>query len=152
MEFLVASDSHGNFNKLYNMVMDNGNINEIFFLGDGARDIEDVISLFPSKKIYYVSGNCDLMSLRPSWDIKKMRQGKILYTHGDVFGVKTGLSKLVLAAKKEGADIALFGHTHIKFFEEREGVFLINPGSISKGEYAIVSIDSNKPKVAFCEV
>ena len=142
MEFLVVSDSHGNFNKFNDVIMSHSDINTIFFLGDGMREFDDIYDLYPQKTFYSVSGNCDLMSLKPSWNTVITGQGKILYTHGDAFGVKNGLSRLVEAAKKSGARLALFGHTHIPLNEEREGVYLFNPGSLGKsGSFGICRLD-----------
>ena len=45
------------------------------------------------------------------------------------------------------ADIIMYGHTHKPFFEQREGITLLNPGSLSfprqegrKGSYMIIEI------------
>lgn len=144
LEFLVVSDSHGNFDRFNNVIMSHPNINTIFFLGDGMREFEDIYDLYPQKTFYSVSGNCDLMSMKPSWNTVVTSQGKILYTHGDAFGVKSGLSRLVDAAQKAGARLALFGHTHIPINEEREGIFLFNPGSLGQSyRYGICRLDGN---------
>ena len=144
MKFLVISDSHGNFERFNRVLKMHNEIETIFFLGDGMREFDDVSFLYPNKIFYGVSGNCDFMSLKPSSDLLNTCQGKILYTHGDAYGVKNGLGKLTIDAKNKGAILALFGHTHIPFFENREGVYLFNPGSLgSGGNYGIVQINGN---------
>jgi len=55
---------------------------------------------------------------------------KIFLTHGHLYGVKSGLQNLYYKSKEEGADIALFGHSHIAVNEEIGGIVFLNPGSI----------------------
>ena len=43
-----------------------------------------------------------------------------------------GLDNLRCRGKEVGADIVLFGHTHEPFKEEKNGIILMNPGSIAK--------------------
>ncbi len=145
MKFLVISDSHGNFERFNNVLGMHNEIETIFFLGDGMREFDDVSCIYPNKTFYCVSGNCDLMSLKPSSNILNTSQGKILYTHGDAYGVKNGLGKLTLEAKNKGVLLALFGHTHTPHFENRGGVYLFNPGSLgANGNYGIIEIKENK--------
>ena len=45
-------------------------------------------------------------------------------------------------ARKQGADIDLFGHTHIGFTRYEDGLYLMNPGSLSRaGEHSYGVID-----------
>ncbi|KXS41211.1 MULTISPECIES: phosphodiesterase [unclassified Candidatus Frackibacter] len=55
-------------------------------------------------------------------------------------------------AKRFGADVLVFGHTHIPLIKERDGVILLNPGSTSlpKQEPAqptIAAIEDNKIEI-----
>ena len=145
MKFIVVSDSHGHFERLNSVIERHNDIDVIFFLGDGIREFEDIMDIYPSKKFYCVSGNCDLMSLKPSSSLAVISEGKILYTHGDAYCVKTGLGKLTLQAQKQGALLALFGHTHIPFFEKREDIYLFNPGSLgASSSYGICEIKNGE--------
>jgi predicted phosphodiesterase len=58
---------------------------------------------------------------------------KILFTHGDLYGVKYGMDGITSLARENGADIALFGHTHIpleRYISDGERpLYLFNPGS-----------------------
>ena len=73
---------------------------------------------------------------------------KILMTHGHRYGVKSGYGTALAAAKSMGAQVVLFGHTHIPFMEEREGILMLNPGSLRNPdrEYAILEIENGKVK------
>ncbi len=65
MRILVLSDSHGDFRRMYRVIEQHKDIDNIFFLGDGIKEFEDICDLYPQKKFHYVSGNCDFMSMRP---------------------------------------------------------------------------------------
>ena len=49
--------------------------------------------------------------------------------HGHKYGVKGGYGTITGAAKKYGADIVLFGHTHVPYEHYENGLYLLNPGS-----------------------
>ena len=64
--------------------------------------------------------------------------------HGDTFHVKLDLLELHYMGRR-GADVVLFGHTHVAFDEEKDGVRLINPGALryprdGEPSYAIIDI------------
>ncbi len=64
---------------------------------------------------------------------------KIFLTHGDLYGVKYGTERLGYAAEERGADIVLFGHTHIpheEYISAQKPYYLFNPGSISSPSYS----------------
>ena len=70
---------------------------------------------------------------------------RIFYTHGHLYSVKTELGGLLQAARELDANVVLFGHTHQPLCTYREGVHLLNPGSLGyPGEqgrtYGIVDI------------
>lgn len=130
MRILVISDSHGNFMKFREVIEKHPDISLIFFLGDGKRELDDISDLYPDKKILAVKGNCDYMSSLPSFDYLNSEQGKILYTHGDAFYVKMGTQRLEEHAKKEGARLVLYGHTHKQDARYIDGLYVFNPGSL----------------------
>ena len=59
-------------------------------------------------------------------------QTVVFYTHGHMYGVKYDLDTLADAAAARGAEVALFGHSHIPHAEQRGNVFLFNPGSCGR--------------------
>lgn len=141
MRILVVSDSHGHFFRFKEVMEKHRDAELIFFLGDGRREYEDICDLFPERKILAVKGNCDYLSLLPSVNYISTEQGKILYTHGDVFNVKFGTQRLEEAGKKEGARLVLYGHTHKRDARYLDGMYIFNPGSLgSEGSYGICDI------------
>ena len=141
MKFLVASDSHGALARIIQMIMTHPEIENIIFLGDGDRDIDDFMSAYEGYKYYIVSGNCDHISQRPDFAAIDTSKGRILYTHGHRFEVKNGLAKLIWGAKKLNAKVALYGHTHIQKIDVIDGVLYFNPGSIKNYEYGILEFN-----------
>ena len=49
-----------------------------------------------------------------------------------LFGVKRELTALADAARERGAQLALFGHTHVQCLETIGGVTLLNPGAAGR--------------------
>ena len=91
-----------------------------------------------------VPGNCDLGCTEPRLRTATIAGRKILITHGDRYGVKTGLNHLVKKGLAERADIVLFGHTHQALVQQTDGVLLVNPGTLQpravNQSYAILEI------------
>ena len=57
---------------------------------------------------------------------------KFFLTHGHRYSVKDGILKLKYKALETGADIVLYGHTHIAKIDYEEGIWYINPGSAAE--------------------
>ncbi len=140
MRILIVSDSHGDVFALRCAIEAQPGARMIIHLGDGERDMDDLSSLPQGKKIVQVKGNTDLGMISP-YSCVEMVEGKRIYcTHGDKEDVKGGTGKLKKTARKENADIALFGHTHTPKTEYDDGLYLFNPGSIRLGDYGVVDI------------
>ncbi len=143
MKIIVISDSHGRVSNIFDAIDKNDDCDEIFFLGDGNSDIKQAIALYKDKKFTCVAGNCDFRTRNAELCEYRRINGKTLYlTHGHMENVKFGVNDLVQKASIVRADVALFGHTHSPFFikEPKTGIYLLNPGSIGEGYYAILQI------------
>ncbi|MBQ4313030.1 MAG: metallophosphoesterase [Clostridia bacterium] len=130
MRIMVVSDTHGKWSALYRAIMSQPQAEVIIHLGDGEDDLEKLRFEFPGKMMVNVAGNCDWGSSRSYFDTMKIEGKKIFFTHGHLHDVKWGLDKLIASASKEGADICLFGHTHIPYTQYRDGMYIMNPGSL----------------------
>ena len=110
--------------------------------------------------VYCVRGNCDFYLSLPEEQDVRIGGHHIFMTHGHLYGVGFSVDRLVAAAKRRGADIALFGHTHVPAFRQADGVTLLNPGSISLPRqaervctYALLEIDNeDAPHFTLCNV
>ncbi len=146
MRIIVISDTHGNFKAIWDIVEKHkSDAQTIVFLGDGLRELEDVMTLYPELDFKYVAGNCDHLSMAKRMDAFWADGKKIFFTHGDNCGVKHSTERLIGIATENHADIALFGHTHCGVAEYHDGLYLMNPGSPScprnaKASYGIIDI------------
>ena len=119
MKCLVFSDSHGETAYIRRAIMKNKDAEAIFFLGDGLYDIDEAVSRDFSGALFKVKGNCDYGYSAYDSSVKKTDEivlyGKrIVFTHGDLYNVKSTTQDLSTLAIIRNADIVLFGHTHTK--------------------------------------
>lgn len=128
-KLIVMSDTHG-FSSTFRRVLEKEReADALIFLGDGLRDLETVAQLRPRLPVYSVQGNCDFACQEPMDGLAPFEGVLIYYTHGHLFGVKHGLEQLAQVAANRGADLALFGHTHMPCRERLGDITLFNPGS-----------------------
>ncbi|MFR5876984.1 MAG: YfcE family phosphodiesterase [Eubacterium sp.] len=141
MRIVVTSDSHarqGNLFEVFERHLKNADL--FINLGDGEDDVDNVLMLYPNIKIERVAGNCDFYSNYPAKKVISIGGKKIFFTHGHPFGVKHGYDEIQDYAKEIGADICLFGHTHIPYTEYKDGIYFMNPGAVCNGVYGIIDI------------
>ena len=69
-------------------------------------------------------------------------------THGHYYGVSMDIYGLIDEAKARNCQAVFFGHTHKPLITEKDGIFALNPGSLSfprqegrRPSYAIVETD-----------
>lgn len=126
---LVVSDSHGNVENMCRAV-ELVRPALLLHLGDGWRDAEALARRFPELPLEKVPGNCDFRPDERAERIAEIEGKRVMFCHGHTLGVKTGLGMALRAALERGADALLFGHTHRPLADIRQGVVLLNPGSI----------------------
>lgn len=149
LKIVVFSDSHGSpAGMLRAARLHEASADMFIHLGDGLSDIARLRAM-TDKPIITVSGNCDGMYMSVSGDKAPPActidaHGITLFIcHGHTLGVKYSLDALKTEARARGADIALFGHTHVPLQryipkeEDGEGatskpLYLFNPGSASQ--------------------
>jgi len=142
IRILVVSDSHGDVFAIRRAVELQPSASMIIHLGDGERDMLEAEGCFGPMRAVRFRGNCDLGSMAPASGVEFAGGRKIYCTHGYAELVKYGLSGLEQKAREQGADIALFGHTHEPFYEYRDGLHLFNPGSLRQDDYGVVDIET----------
>ena len=119
----------------------------VIHLGDGRRDAEDLSALLDCP-VVSVRGNCDY----DGKDIQLVQaEGHMLFcTHGHLYDVGGGHALLARAAEEAGADIVLYGHTHIPESSFHAGRWFINPGSPVRprggyqGTYCILTLEQER--------
>ena len=128
MKIIVVSDSHGSYHSLKRVLQLNRDADIVVHCGDSRDELDEIKLEFPDKMYYCVKGNCDWEPLPLTLDFT-VEGVHFFVTHGHMFNVKYGLGELERAARERGAQVALFGHTHIPHDEYIDGVRLFNPGS-----------------------
>ena len=144
MRLLVLSDSHGRKSNVFDIIeMHIDDTDHFLCLGDcnGGDDFEYARLYFKNKfKLLSVCGNCDWYSTEPA--VREIMIGgkRILFCHGHTFKVKYGYEMLAEEAKRRNAHVAIFGHTHVPYYERRDGIHFFNPGAAADGCYGMVDI------------
>ena len=154
MKIAVISDSH-NIKSAINLVKPYiSDADIVMHLGDGSPNVEEITEGFHGE-VYAVKGNCDLAVEYPNERIVEVLDKKILMCHGHMYNVKMDLNNIFYRAKELGVDIVLFGHTHIGLIEKKEGLLLMNPGSMALGAGGIlrsigyIEIEEGKDVLAY---
>ena len=142
----VFSDTHGNTAPMLEAARA-AKADVLIHLGDYDRDAQALRDAFPDTPVYSVCGNCDIMPLAPEKLVVPLGAVKALLVHGHRYGVSAAQADwLVFAAREEGAQLAMFGHTHSAFCEQVGGVTLLNPGTAGRGRalsWALVTVFDN---------
>ncbi len=132
MRIAILSDTHGNRAQTVRSLDLSGAFDFVIHLGDTTDDAE-FIELALERELVIVSGNCDAGAKYPRSMTLEIAGKRFFICHGDRFHVKAGLSKLYQKALHEGADIVLYGHTHIPVVENINAILFINPGAMKSG-------------------
>ena len=145
MKIVVVSDNHGNKNHLIDIISMHPDADQCIHLGDSEFQFHDSV-LKPFKK---VGGNCDFDMNYPKESVIETPFGQCFFTHGHLYSVNRNRDNLAQKAIEKNCNIALYGHTHIMNVELIDGVWCINPGSISQSRdhneetYAILTLEQN---------
>ena len=151
MNILLVSDTHGNTDKLEKLLeIFKGDITLVCHMGDYGSDLRKFESKYGNLQMVAVNGNTDysllgqteqIIDISPKSGIKL----RLLITHGHRFGVKRNLDRLLCYAKELDVSAVFFGHTHEDVCFVQDGIFVMNPGSLTFGRergntYGIVRV------------
>lgn len=159
MKILVISDSHGNNLYLNRAIEQAGTFDYFLHLGD-LEGSEHFIETFVDVPKVMIAGNNDYyIDVEPEAEID-LDGHHIFMAHGHQYHVYTGVKYLREEAQRRGADIVLYGHTHVPYMEQTEEMLILNPGSISLPRqkeriptYAIIELkEDGTVKAALYEV
>lgn len=153
MRILVFSDSHHDIESCKSVVNRLIGIDMIVHAGDHAQDAQELARLFSDIPINYVLGNCDFADA-PKELVFTAGGKRIFLTHGHLYNVKNDLeySCILERAKELGCNCAVFGHTHQGLCNIKDGITLLNPGSIRYGKtFGVIEIEDGKLRAAVCD-
>jgi len=145
MKYLILSDSHGRRDLVRRAWQMHADADGVVFLGDGVADLSVLEEM--CCPLYAVLGNCDsrLFSFLDGGEQISQEQWMhigeytVLLMHGHRHGVKQGTDVAAVYAAARGADLLLFGHTHIPMeaylpaseeHRRKKPLYLFNPGSL----------------------
>lgn len=131
MRILIISDTHGNTSLAFRAHTICEPVDAVICLGDGITDAVQLYEVLDISVIA-VAGNCDPAGSAQRELVWECEGKKILLTHGDAYGVKTGLARLEQRGMELGVDIICYGHTHIANLETRSGMLIVNPGTLAR--------------------
>lgn len=146
MRVLIVSDTHGRHGGLDRALQEAGDIDMLIHLGD-VEGGECYIDAAADCEKHIVRGNNDFFSDLPREEEFNLGKYKVFITHGHAYYVSLDPEYIREEGKARGVDIVMFGHTHRPFFEDDNGIIVLNPGSLSfprqegrKGSYMIMEI------------
>jgi uncharacterized protein len=155
MKLLVISDTHGNYPMALQAEEAAGDIDAIIHLGDGVNDAI-LISQALDTEVRIVAGNCDLAASAPREQLLEYGGKRLLLTHGDRYSVKHGMDRLFKHGLEAGADVILYGHTHIASINTKSDILMVNPGTLSqtshKKTFAVLEINSGTVSATIHEI
>ena len=130
MKILIVSDTHGKQRNLDRALEDAGKIDMFIHLGD-VEGGEDYIDAVVDCEKHIVAGNNDFFSDLPREEEFYIGSKKAFITHGHNYYVSMTKEQICEAGKARQADIVMFGHTHQPYVDEKNGITVLNPGSLS---------------------
>lgn len=131
MKVLIVSDTHGREQNLAEALEQTGPIDQLIHLGDVEGGAEHIRELAGDAPAAIIAGNNDFFCDLPNERIFTLGGHRIFMTHGHGYFVHSGTLYLKREARKKGADIVMFGHTHKPYTEEDNELLVLNPGSLS---------------------
>lgn len=155
MKLLVFSDSHAGLHFMRHCVKVL-KPNAIVHLGDFYEDGQVIQEENPQLPFQQVSGNCDRYRCPfGASEVICCSFGGVrcFMTHGHNHHVKSGIGALLADARRAGAQLVLYGHTHKAVCQQLEdGVWVLNPGACGSfgGSVGVVEIDNQK--ISACRI
>lgn len=147
MKVLIVSDTHKSHKCLDKALEAAGHIDMLIHLGD-VEGREDYIEAAAGCPAHIISGNNDFFSDLPREEEFFIGDLHVFITHGHGYYVGMGEDRLKAEARGRGADIVMYGHTHMPALTIEQDLVTLNPGSIAyprqagrKPSYIIMEID-----------
>ncbi|MEF9954874.1 MAG: metallophosphoesterase [Clostridium sp.] len=152
MKILIVSDTHRRDGNLQSVIEKTAPFDMLIHLGDAEGSEERIESWCKAQneacQVYMILGNNDFFSNLDREKEIVIGRYKAFLTHGHFYSVSVGTERLADECKDRKADIVMFGHTHKPYLDHRDGITILNPGSLSfprqdgrKPSYMLMEID-----------
>lgn len=153
LRVLAVSDNHGNRSILTELIaVYKDDVDAFIHCGDSELSPADEVW----NTMAVVRGNMDFTNEYPLTEVIRVGAELFFVTHGHRHQVKLNFDLMANEAKEVGARVAFYGHTHVPAVDQQEGIFLINPGSISQPRgslpyktYAVIDIKEGQLAVRY---
>jgi hypothetical protein len=154
MNILVISDSHGD-NVRIKLLLEKyaGKIQAVLHLGDHDRDLLRHTNDTPVP-LLAVAGNMDDTVFSPRERVLVFGNCSVFMTHGHIYHLNNGIERLSAQTREKSATVCLYGHTHVSAVFTEDGIFFMNPGSLTKPRdenppgYGLLTIDDKTGAVS----
>ena len=130
MKVLIVSDTHGRDHYLLKTLERVNPIDLLIHLGDFEGG-EEYIRSIASCPTEFIAGNNDFFNGLPKEKMIRVGKYAVMLTHGHRYGVNSSTSSVLDSAKRNKADIVMFGHTHVPMIDLSGKIWAINPGSLA---------------------
>lgn len=154
MKIAVFSDSHGCVQNMIDAV-NAVQPDMIIHLGDCTRDAESLGEEFPLIPLANVKGNCDFDFVAPEDRTFEVEGVRFFIAHGHRQNVKFGTLPFLNSVYFSGAQIGLFGHTHIAKIKEIEDVTIMNPGTCkmcARPTFGVITVKNGEYECEILEI
>ena len=154
MKILVLSDSHSALSFMRRCIR-TVKPDVVIHLGDHYDDGQVMAEENPHIRFHQVPGNCDRYRCPPgAVEVCSYPIGGVWVhmTHGHRNGVTMGIGSLLADARKMGAQVVLYGHTHrAECHQEPDGLWVMNPGSCGSmgGSAGVIKIQNSEIKACY---
>lgn len=123
MKIVVMSDSHGCNNMIEYVKLEESDADLFLHCGDICVDE------FTYPELVTVCGNNDYYPY-PIQRVLNVGEHRIIMFHSHQFSYRKREEQMIERAKEHGCDIVCFGHTHVAYENVKNGIYLLNPGSL----------------------
>ena len=122
----------------------------LIHLGDVEDDADYIEAIFECPT-HIVGGNNDFFSRLPREEEFELEGHHIFITHGHAYYVSMGEAHLQEEARRRGADIVMYGHTHVPALTIDADLVTLNPGSLTyprqqgrQATYMVMKLEKGK--------
>ncbi|MCR5746774.1 MAG: metallophosphoesterase [Lachnospiraceae bacterium] len=154
MKVLIISDTHGRHENLIRVLREEEPVDMLIHCGDTEGGEDWIRQHTMCMSVPIVKGNNDFFSNLPGELELDICARHVFITHGHHYGVSMGTERLEEEARYRKTDIVMFGHIHRPVLAHSDGLWIINPGSLSyprqeghRPTYMIMHIEDGKEPV-----
>ena len=145
-KILIFSDSHGDIETMARIT---GTVKPdmVIHLGDYLYDADMLNVEYPNINFIKIPDNTNKKNDNDKVKFENIYDKKIMMTHGHFYNVDNeeeglrnikGIQKLMEFGFGNGADIIMFGHSHMPYLNCINGKWIMNPGRIGKKSSKII--------------